>query len=187
MIYIKTYGFVLYKMSNTYKWMWKESTSKKVPIDKIEEYKKDGWMLGRNTIRGSANPFFNKRHTEESKQKMSEAKKDYVPWNAGKPMSDDTKVLLSRIASHKMSLTAPISLNQIRKEDIKRLGFDGCTLTESDLESIFEEKQCKTCGRTDVILTLGIRDAKRPHTRENCFCQCQICFRKDHSNKYNKP
>ena len=174
-------------MKISQKWICKDNLSKKVQITELDNYIKDGWTVGRNTIKGANNPFFNKKHTEESRQKMSEAKKDYVPWNSGIPMNEDTKVLLSRIASHKMNLTAPISLNQIRKEDIKRLGFDGCTLTESDLEEIFEEKRCETCGRTDVILTLGIRDAKKPHTKENCFCQCQICFRKDHSNKYNKP
>lgn len=35
------------------------------------------------------NPFFNKKHSNETKEKMSEAKKDFKPWNTGKVMSKE--------------------------------------------------------------------------------------------------
>ena len=44
---------------------------------------------------GSNNHFFGKTHTAESRLKMSEAKKDKIPWNKGKTVSAETKQKVS--------------------------------------------------------------------------------------------
>ena len=42
-------------------------------------------------LKGEDHPFYGKKHNSESKQKMREAKKDYIPWNKGKNMCEETK------------------------------------------------------------------------------------------------
>jgi hypothetical protein len=53
---------------------------------------------------GPDNPFYGKKHTEEAKQKMREAKKDYVPWNKGKAMSEETKAKLRDSAATRIDV-----------------------------------------------------------------------------------
>lgn len=163
------------------KWITKDNTTKKVPEEELDKWLAEGWTAGRITFKSTNNPFSNKSHSEESKQKMSEAKEGFVPWNKGVPMQDTTKLLLSSIQLHKRPLAAPVKLDLVRREDISRLGYDGCTLTPEDVVEILSAAKCETCGREDVILMLGLRDWKLPHTRDNCFCQCSICYR---NNKY---
>ena len=53
-----------------------------------------------NPLRGEKNGMFGKHHSEESKKKMSEARKGAIPWNKGKhpkrkPHSEETKRKMS--------------------------------------------------------------------------------------------
>lgn len=60
-----------------------------------EEDREKQW--GYMKIKG--NPMQGRKHTEKSKQKMSENKKGNTAWNKGKTMSDNQKETLSKIAS----------------------------------------------------------------------------------------
>lgn len=51
---------------------------------------------------GENNPFYGKTHSEETRKKMSEAKKDFVPWNKGQAMLDETKEKLRERASERV-------------------------------------------------------------------------------------
>ena len=49
--------------------------------------------------RGSNNPFYGKKHTEESKRKMSESRRGSVPWNKGKECPKTARTLMGHSVS----------------------------------------------------------------------------------------
>jgi hypothetical protein len=53
------------------------------------------WNKGKSFLPGEKNPMFGKKHSSESKRKMSEAHMVKPSWNEGKPMSEETKKKLS--------------------------------------------------------------------------------------------
>ncbi|UOK16681.1 putative homing endonuclease [Vibrio phage phiKT1024] len=50
----------------------------------------------RGDITGENNPFFGKKHTEETRQRMRDAKEGFVPWNKGKTMPEHTREKLRK-------------------------------------------------------------------------------------------
>ena len=57
-------------------------------------------------VSGERNPFYGKKHTEESREKMSAANIGHTPWNKGKTMSEESRAkmraaALARIAKKK--------------------------------------------------------------------------------------
>ena len=46
-------------------------------------------------MQGEGNPMFNKKHTLETKRKISEAKQGSTPWNVGVPISEEQKQAIS--------------------------------------------------------------------------------------------
>jgi len=57
------------------------------------------WNKGKvGIISGDKNPFYGKKHTEETKKKMSESHKDCIPWNKGKVnvFSKETRLKMSQ-------------------------------------------------------------------------------------------
>lgn len=168
------------------KWISKDNKSMKVDEDLVADYINEGWALGRTAAAGSNNSFSGKRHSPEAKQAMSAAKRDNIPWNKDKT---DVYSLQTRqkMSDAKKGVTAPIRLDLIRRQDIAQFGYDCCTLTEEDISAILSTGYCQVCQRNDVILTIGRRDTSKPHTPDNCYCICSICYRKRKSinNKQN--
>lgn len=52
---------------------------------------------------GSNNPFYGKKHSEESRKKMSDAKKGRIPWNKGKKASEESRKKMSEAKKGKPS------------------------------------------------------------------------------------
>lgn len=159
------------------KWISKDNLSKKVEEELVQDYINEGWSLGRIAATGSNNSFSGKRHSPETKQAMSVAKIDNIPWNKDKTdvYSLETR---QKMSDAKKGVTAPIKLEYIKRKDIAQFGYDCCTLTGEDIQRILSVGYCQVCGRNDVILTIGRVDTTRSHTPDNCFCTCSICYRK---------
>lgn len=50
-------------------------------------------------VSGKNNPFYGRKHTAETKRKMSEAKKGYVPWNKGRKSPKTSQTLMRHTLS----------------------------------------------------------------------------------------
>ena len=159
------------------KWISKDNISKKVDESELEAHLAGGWTLGRIAATGSNNSFSGKKHSLETKQAMSVAKQDNIPWNKDK-VNVYTLQTRQKMSNAKNGPTAPIRLDLIKKRDFEQFGYDACTITEEDIHSILSTGYCLVCGRRDVILTIGRIDPLKPHTPDNCFCSCSICYRK---------
>ena len=166
------------------KWISKDNLSKKVEEEAIPDLIKEGWVLGRTSAKGSNNSFAGKKHRPETKQAMSVAKQNNIPWNKDKKnvYSLETR---QKMSDAKHGPTAPIKLDLIRKKDYAQFGYDACTLNEKDITEILSAGYCLACGRNDVILTIGRKDTSKPHSYDNCFCTCSICYRKRKSINTN--
>lgn len=162
------------------KWISKDNVSKKVEEGLIPDFIAEGWTLGRIAATGNNNPFAGKKHSPETKQAMSEAKQDSIPWNKDKT---DVYSLTTRqkMSDAKRGVSAPVKLDLIKKRDLAQFGYDACTITEEDIMKTLETGYCLACGRNDVILQIGRIDTSKPHTPDNIFCQCSICYRKKKS------
>jgi group I intron endonuclease len=68
-------------------------------------------LKGKNT--GEDNPMFGKTHTPETRKKLSDANKGKLPPNTGKPLSDETKSLIS--AALKGKKRKPFTEETLRK------------------------------------------------------------------------
>ena len=77
-------------------------------------------------IIGKDHPFWGRKHTEETKRKMSGAKKDYVPWNVGKPHSESTKKNISESLKNKPKITCPHCDKVGSATNMKRYHYDNC-------------------------------------------------------------
>jgi hypothetical protein len=53
-------------------------------------------MLWKKQRVGKGNSMYGKQHTEQSKQKISESKKDQLPWNTGKVWKDDVRYKIGK-------------------------------------------------------------------------------------------
>ena len=51
---------------------------------------------------GEANPFYGKKHTTESKKRMSISKTNYIPWNKGKPASEKERQRLIKMCENRI-------------------------------------------------------------------------------------
>lgn len=162
------------------KWISKDNISKKVDEELVPDFIAEGWSLGRIAATGNNNSFAGKKHSPETKQAMSVAKQDNIPWNKDKTNVYSLQTR-QKMSDAKKGVTAPIRLDLIKKSDYAQFGYDACTLTEEDIKDILDVGYCQVCKRNDVILTIGRIDTAKPHTPDNCFCTCSICYRKKKS------
>ena len=67
-------------------------------------------------VSGKNNPMYNKKHTEETRRKISKKMKGKPPWNKGKPLSEETK----RKISEKMKGENHPNWGKKRSEETKK-------------------------------------------------------------------
>lgn len=90
----------------------KGQENKMIPKEELEQYLQDGWELGfylkpESREKLKTNPFKGKHHSEETKKRQSEIKKNqyaegtWVPHNKGIPMTAEHKELLRKINTGK--------------------------------------------------------------------------------------
>lgn len=77
---------------------------------------------------GENNSNYGKTPSEETRKKMSEAKKDYIPWIKGKKVSDKTKQIISDKAKerNKVKIICLYCKKEGRASGMKRWHFDNC-------------------------------------------------------------
>ena len=93
------------KEKNRQAHLGKSSWNKGIPCTEETKAKLREKALERN-VSGERNPFYGKKHTEESREKMSAANIGHTPWNKGKTMSEESRAkmraaALARIAKKK--------------------------------------------------------------------------------------
>lgn len=73
----------------------RKAWNKGIPMSK-ETKEKLSESLKKRNIKGVNNPFYNHKHTEETKKKISDIHKGKIPYNKGIPMKQESKEKMSK-------------------------------------------------------------------------------------------
>jgi hypothetical protein len=132
---------------------------------------------------GVNNSFFGKKHSQESKQKMSESLKGRIPWNKGKKMSLE--------ARKKMSIaTRGRVVNKIREEGHWNWKGGKSHRTRKSYEwrrMVFERDNytCQKCGERANIIAHHIKSYYKfenlRYKITNGITLCRSCHPKEHN------
>ena len=87
---------------------------------------------------GDANPFFGKHHSEETKQKLREAKTGTVPTNATQLVIDNVYYNSLTDASRELEIPVPTILWRLKSKNKK---FDNYKYADSDKQKIMDEEK----------------------------------------------
>ena len=105
--------------------------------DLYDEVRREMSKVQSEEMKGEKNPFYGKKHSEETKRKLSESKKGKICWNKGKKMSDDARKNMS-IAQKKYRQEHPNSTSSSFSKY-----WVGKTFSEEHKRKISEENKGK--------------------------------------------
>lgn len=90
----------------------KNGIEQRVSPDRVDEFLKNGWELGKSkktkqkqseSHKGEKNGMYRKHHSEETRQKQSKSSKGSISWNKGIPRSEETRQKISETKKGKTS------------------------------------------------------------------------------------
>ena len=107
-----------------------EETKRKIALSKLgrkmPQCANKGKANGMYGVKGKDHPTWGYKHSAETRKRMSEAKKDYVPWNVGKPHSESTRKNISQALKNKPKISCPHCGKVGGEGNMKRYHYDNC-------------------------------------------------------------
>lgn len=123
---------------------------------------------------GEENGMYGKHHSIESKQKMGASKKGNVPWNKGKPWSDDVKIKISQaLKGNKMTSEQRKHISDGHKGlkyNIKNKVWTDeycCQVRDLHLQGNSFYKLGEIIGKSDETIRYYVRDYEKRHNLSN--------------------
>lgn len=101
---------------------------------------------------GKNNSFYGRRHTEESKRKMSDALKGRTPWNKGKKCPNTSKTLMGHMLSQETKDKISTTLKNKYKNGLKSPFCDGHTIRNTGKTRFKKGRESPRKGLSNIVI-----------------------------------
>jgi hypothetical protein len=116
-----------------------EETKRKIALSKLGRKMPQCGNKGKANpmygVRGEEHHWWGRKHSADARKRMSEAKKDYVPWNVGKSHSESTRKNISQALKNKPKISCPHCDKVGSASNMKRYHFDNCKRKRTEATS----------------------------------------------------